>query len=145
MLSLLGEFPFLLPMFLKFLSISIVPGLHNPLTISVTMYLGEHSNYLQPTLLLLLIHTHHLHFSPSPKTLCIPIWICHLLKENVGEYICLFLKYFIYLFERERENTNGGGEEAESKADSLLIRELSGEASGILTWAKGRHLTDFAT
>lgn len=71
MLSLLGEFPFLLPVFLKVVSIPIVPGLHNPLTISVTTYLGEPSNYLQTTLILHAkgtTHAHHLHFSPSPKT-----------------------------------------------------------------------------
>lgn len=76
------------------LSIPIVPGLHNPLIISVATYLGEHSNHLQPILLFTsfyLTYAHHQYFSPSPKTQYVPSWSCHLLPEPISfTFFCPF-------------------------------------------------------
>ena len=61
--------------------------------------------------------------------------------------LTFFKKYFINLFERERESTRheGWGAEGEGEADCPLSREpkagVGSQGPGIMTGAKGRHLT----
>ena len=70
------------------------------------------------------------------------------MKEIVKEFSLLFKKDFIYLTERERERERKQGEwqsEGEGETGSLLSREpdlAQSQDPGIMTWAKGRSLTD---
>ena len=66
-------------------------------------------------------------------------------------FFSIFLNIlFIWETEREQERASAQPEEGtEGEAESPLSRELGGGAwsqdPGIMTWAKGRHLTTWAT
>ena len=68
-------------------------------------------------------------------------------KNYLQFFFLLFLKDFIYLFEKARAQV--GARERGGEADSPISREpntgLGSQDPGIMTWAEGRHLTNWAT
>lgn len=85
MLSLIGELPFLLPMFLKVVSIPIVPGLHKPLNFSDHPF-GKHSIYKLHSSSMLVV-----------KLMCITCIYLHPLILNIfqSEFVTFFPNLFL--------------------------------------------------
>jgi len=88
--------------------------------------------------------------SKTSKYWIFPLSLHYTCKPHLVNYLLFpsfFLKDFIYLFDRERESAQAGGEaEAEGEADSPLSKEprVGGPCQdpGIMTQAEGRHFTN---
>jgi len=100
-----------------------------------------------------IIHMPHLWSRPNLSTkLDDPLYLYTLsLKWKKMEFgLTIFLKIlFIYLRERvrERESTRGGSGRGRSRlpAESRARRGAPSQDSRMMTWAKGRRLTNWAT
>ena len=70
------------------------------------------------------------------------LWVLHLGSAS-GWF---FLKDFIYLFERERKHrSKWEGQKEKLPGEHEPRRRTGYQDPGIMTWAKGRHFTDWAT
>ena len=57
-------------------------------------------------------------------------------------FYCCSEKVFLFIWKRDRKTAQAGGAEAERKGEAVGSWSLD---PGIMTWAKGRHLTDWTT
>ena len=93
--------------------------------------------------------------TPSLVSTSFPTGLLHWFYQNILDWKFIFLKIFIYLGGPEMEgkgesgSMSGGGAEGKGEADSPLSWEPNAGAPsqdpGIMTWAEGRCLTDWAT
>ena len=63
-------------------------------------------------------------------------------------FVVVFKRFYLFIWESERAQA-GGAAEGEEEAGSLLSREaqrgIRSQDPGIMTWAEGRRLTNWAT